>query len=105
MEMLVDVLSWIFILGGIFFVVVGAVGVLRMPDLYTRLHAAGMTDTMGAGLLILGMALQAGISLNLGRLLLVYLFLFITSPVSSHALARAALVGKVEPLRIASTED
>ncbi|MEQ8330738.1 MAG: monovalent cation/H(+) antiporter subunit G [Longimicrobiales bacterium] len=105
MEMVVDVLSWVFILGGTFFVVVGAIGVLRMPDLFTRLHAAGMTDTMGAGLLILGMALQSGISLNLGRLLLIYLFLFVTSPVASHALARAALLGDVRPLRVASKED
>ena len=101
MDMVLDAASWVFIVGGIFFIVVGALGVLRMPDLYTRLHAAGMTDTMGAGLLILGMALQAGISLNLGRLILIYLFLFITSPVSSHALARAALLGKVEPVRMA----
>lgn len=105
MEMALDVLSWVFIVGGTFFVVVGAIGVLRMPDLFTRLHAAGMTDTMGAGLLILGMMLQAGISLNLGRLILIYLFLFVTSPVASHALARAALLGDVRPLRIASKED
>ncbi|MEQ9397715.1 MAG: monovalent cation/H(+) antiporter subunit G [Longimicrobiales bacterium] len=105
MEMALDVLSWVFIVGGTFFVVVGAIGVLRMPDLFTRLHAAGMTDTMGAGLLILGMMLQAGISLNLGRLILIYLFLFVTSPVASHALARAALLGDVRPVRIASKED
>ncbi len=100
-----DILSWLCIGGGLFFIVVGAIGVLRMPDIYTRLHAAGMTDTMGAGLLILGMAFQAGITLNLGRLILIYLFLFVTSPVSSHALARAALVGRVEPLRVASKRD
>lgn len=104
MEALLDAASWVFISGGIFFVVVGAIGVLRMPDVYTRLHAAGMTDTMGAGLLLLGLALQAGWTLITVRLVLVYLFLFMTSPVASHALARAALIGKVEPVRMPHRE-
>lgn len=94
-----DVLSWVCILGGLFFMIVGTLGVLRMPDVYTRLHAAGMTDTMGAGFLILGMCLQAGIGLLTLRLLLVYAFLLFTSPIGTHALARAALAGKVEPYR------
>lgn len=92
-----DVLSWIAISGGLFFMVVGAIGILRLPDVFTRLHAAGMTDTMGAGLLILGMCLQAGLGLVLVRLLIVYAFLLFTSPISTHALARAALAGGVEP--------
>lgn len=94
-----DALSWVCILTGIFFMLVGTIGVLRMPDVYTRLHAAGMTDTMGAGFLILGMCLQAGLGLLTLRLLLVYAFLLFTSPISSHALARAALSGRVEPYR------
>ena len=54
MDMALDALSWISIMAGVFFMLVGTLGVLRMPDVYTRLHAAGMTDTMGAGFLILG---------------------------------------------------
>ncbi len=104
MEVVLDVLSWVFISGGLFFVVVGAVGVLRMPDIYTRLHAAGMTDTMGAGLILLGLAFQVDFGLTTARLFLVYVFLFVTSPVSSHALARSALIGKVEPVRTAPKE-
>jgi len=50
-----DVLSWLSIVGGIFFIVVGSIGLLRLPDVYTRLHAAGMTDTMGAGLVLIGL--------------------------------------------------
>ena len=99
MEMVLDVLSWISIVGGLFFMLVGTVGVLRMPDVYTRLHAAGMTDTMGAGLLLLGMGFQAGISLITVRLVIVYAFLLFTSPIGTHALARAAIVGGVEPYR------
>lgn len=96
---LLDVVSWIFIVTGIFFVVVGATGLLRMPDIYTRLHAAGMTDTMGSGFILLGLCLQSGASLNVVRLLLVWAFLLLTSPISTHALARAALSGGVEPYR------
>jgi multicomponent Na+:H+ antiporter subunit G len=94
-----DALSWVSILGGLFFMLVGTIGVLRMPDVYTRLHAAGMTDTLGAGLLILGMCFQTGFTLLTLRLLLVYAFLLFTSPIGTHALARAALAGKVEPYR------
>ena len=97
--MVADVLSWICIAAGLFFVLTGTLGVLRMPDVYCRLHAAGMTDTMGAGFLIVGMAIQAGWTLLAVRLLLVYAFLLFTSPISTHALARAALSGKVEPYR------
>ncbi|HSG07576.1 MAG TPA: monovalent cation/H(+) antiporter subunit G [Longimicrobiales bacterium] len=99
LDMVFDVLSWVSILGGLFFMIVGTIGVLRMPDVYTRLHAAGMTDTMGAGLLILGMCFQTGLTLLTLRLLLVYAFLLFTSPIGTHALARAALAGKVEPFR------
>jgi len=100
MGVLTDVLSWACILGGLFFIVVGAVGVLRMPDVYTRLHAAGMTDTMGAGLMLIGMSFQAGLTLVTVRLLLIWGFLLFTSPISTFALSRAALHGNVEPIRI-----
>ena len=60
MALLVDATSWICILLGLFFMIVGAIGVLRLPDVFTRLHAAGMTDTMGAGFILVGLAVQAG---------------------------------------------
>ncbi len=99
MDIVLDILSWAAIAGGLFFMVVGAIGVLRMPDVYTRLHAAGMTDTMGAGLILIGLMFQAGLTLVAVRLMLVWAFLLFTSPISTHALARAALSGGVEPLR------
>jgi multicomponent Na+:H+ antiporter subunit G len=99
MELVLDIASWVAILVGLFFMIVGTVGVLRMPDVFTRLHAAGMTDTMGAGFLILGMCLQAGLSLLTLRLLIVYAFLMVTSPIGTHALARAALGGDIVPVR------
>jgi len=85
--------------------IVGTIGVLRMPDVYTRLHAAGMTDTLGAGFLLLGMGLQTGFTLVTLRLGLVYAFLLFTSPIATHALARAALSGKVEPFRAPFPEE
>ncbi len=95
-----DLLSWISILGGLFFIVVGSIGVLRFPDVYTRLHAAGMTDTMGAGLVLVGLSFQEGLTLVTVRLLMIWAFLLFTSPIATHALARAALHGKVEPFRV-----
>lgn len=88
-----DALSWLFIVSGLFFMIVGTVGILRMPDILTRLHPAGMTDTMGAGLLLLGMAFQTSDWMVLVRLAFIYAFLLFTSPIAGHALARATLVG------------
>ena len=99
-DLILEVLSWISILGGLFFMIVGTIGVVRMPDVYTRLHAAGMTDTMGAGLLLLGMCFQAGLTLVLVRLILIYAFLLFTSPISTHVLASAALSGGLEPYTV-----
>ena len=105
MSLFVDIVSWVSILGGVFFMVVGTIGVVRMPDVFTRLHAAGMTDTMGAGLLTLGMCFQAGFAFPvLVRLILVYFFLLFTSPIATHALARAALARGVEPYRLPMSE-
>ena len=103
MTLVLDAVSWVFILGGGFFIVTGAIGLLRMPDVYCRLHAGGMTDTMGAGFILLGMSIQAGLTLVTVRLLLIWAFLLITSPISTHALARAALDGGVTPYRAPMT--
>jgi len=97
---LLDALSWLAIIGGIFFIVVGSIGLIRMPDVYTRLHAAGMTDTMGAGLLPIGLSFQAGLTLITVRLMMIWAFLLFTSPIGTHALARAERHGKVEPFRV-----
>ncbi|PHR59165.1 MAG: cation:proton antiporter [Robiginitomaculum sp.] len=91
-------LSAILISAGVFFVLAGAVGVLRLPDFYTRMHAAGMTDTLGAELVILGLMVQAGFSQTSLKLFLVAFLLFITSPTASHALANAAHQAGLKPL-------
>lgn len=77
---------------------VGTVGVLRFPDFYTRLHAASVTDTSGATLALLGMALLAPGPVVVFKLAIVWVFLFLTGPTSSHAVANAAHVAGLEPL-------
>ncbi len=92
-----DAVSWVLIVLGGAFSAVGALGLLRFPDFYSRLHAAGITDTLGAWLLIAGMMFQAGFSQITVKLALIAIFLFFTSPTSTHALARAALHAGVKP--------
>lgn len=96
-SLLIDGASWALLVAGSFLVVVGALGLLRMPDFYTRLHPAGVTDTLGVDLILLGLMLQAGFSLVTVKLLLVGAFLFFTSPTSTHAIANAALVAGLKP--------
>lgn len=98
MATIFDGLSWICLLAGGFFVLVGGIGLIRLPDFFTRLHAAGITDTMGAGLILLGLALQSGFGLVAIKLLLFFGFLIFTSPTATHALAKAAIHGKIRPL-------
>jgi multicomponent Na+:H+ antiporter subunit G len=97
MGMVADILSWIFLVGGSFFLLVGGIGVLRMPDLFTRLHASGITDTMGAGLILTGLMFQGGLSLVTAKLILILAFVWFASPVSTYALSRAALASGQEP--------
>ena len=97
-DILLNGLSWALVLAGAAFTIIGAIGLMRMPDLYTRLHAASVTDTLGAGLLLIGFMLQAGFSLVLLKLVLLVLLCFFTGPVATHALASAALHYGIEPL-------
>jgi multicomponent Na+:H+ antiporter subunit G len=91
------VLSWVFILSGSFFVIVGALGTLRFPDFWSRLHAASITDSAGVILLLVGMGMQAGLTLIAVKLLIIGVFLFITGPTATHAVANAALVSGLRP--------
>jgi multicomponent Na+:H+ antiporter subunit G len=86
------------VLLGTLFCVVGGIGMLRLPDVYCRMHAAGITDTLGAGLVLLGLTLQGGLSITTVKLVTILIFLWLTSPASTHALGKAAYAGgfKVE---------
>ena len=96
--MLADILSWAFLVAGSVFILIGAVGIIRLPDMFARMHAAGIIDTTGAGLILVGLAFQAGLSLVTVKLILIIVFILFTSPTTTHALARAALNGGIKPL-------
>jgi len=98
MSIVIDVASWVLLVSGGVFCIIGAAGLLRMPDFYTRVHAASITDTIGFGLLLLGMMLQAGFSLVAAKLAIVGLLIFFASPTASHALVKAGMMRRVEPL-------
>jgi multicomponent Na+:H+ antiporter subunit G len=92
-----DILSWTCLTAGGIFCMIGALGLLRMPDFYTRMHAASVIETLGAGLLLLGMMLQAGLTLVTVKLVFIGVLVFFVSPTATHALARAAHLRGVEP--------
>jgi len=94
----VEVLSWALILLGSFFTVVGALGLVRMPDVFTRMHAASVTETLGVGFLILGMCLQAGLGLVTLKLFFLLALFFFTAPVVTHALAQACMHEGIRPV-------
>lgn len=96
-ETILTWLSGFFLLAGGTFGILGGIGLLRFPDFYSRLHAAGITDTLCALLIILGLLIQAGLALVSIKLLLILLFLLFTAPTASHALARAAMVEQDAP--------
>ena len=97
MDLVLDLASWVLLSAGGVFVLIGGIGALRMPNLYTRMHAASVTDTMGAALVLTGVMLQAGLSLATIKLAAILLFLLITSPTASYALASAALLAGIKP--------
>lgn len=86
------------VFAGAAFCLVGAIGVLRFPDVFARMHSAGITDTLGALLVVFGLMLLAGFSLAAVKLLSILAFIGMTSPTSTHALAKAALHGGEKPV-------
>ncbi len=98
LEWVVDLLSWLLLVAGGFFFLVGAIGLNRMPDVFTRMHAISVGDTLGAALLVAGMVLQAGPTLVTFKLVLILLVILLAGPVATHALAQAALHDKLYPL-------
>lgn len=105
LHLLLDGLSWLFLLGGSFFCLTGAVGLLRMPDFFTRVHGAGVIDGLGCGMILLGLIFQAPTLLIAIKLILMFLFLIVTGPTAVHALAQAALHGGVKLLPDTSRAD
>jgi multicomponent Na+:H+ antiporter subunit G len=91
MMLVLDIISGALMLIGAAFVLIGSAGLLRLPDALTEIHAAGITDTLGVGLIILGLVVKAGLTLVSVKLLIILLVLVFTNPAASHALARAVI--------------
>jgi multicomponent Na+:H+ antiporter subunit G len=101
-ESVIDIASWILLIGGGVFVFTGGLGALRMPDFYTRMHASSLTDTLGTILLLSGVILQAGWSLAAVKLAAIMAFLLLTSPTAAYALANAARLAGLRPENLVS---
>ena len=97
MSVIVDILAWIAILSGSAFLLIGAWGTVKFPDVWSRLHAVSVTDSAGMLLLVLGMCLHSGLTLVTVKLIIMGIFLFITGPTATHAVANAALVTGLRP--------
>lgn len=97
--MILDVISGVLLAAGALFVLTGGVGLLRFPDFYTRTHAVGVTDSAGAGLILVGLLLQADSWATAVRLVIILFFMALTSPTATHALAQAARRDGVPVLR------
>ena len=97
MALLADLVSWALILAGGALSLIGGLGLLRLPDVFARMHGASIIDTLGLGLILIGLMFQAGLTLVTVKLILILAFVFYTSPTTTHALARACLNGGVEP--------
>ena len=93
-----DIVGWVGLVGGGAFVIIGALGLVRLPDVYSRMHAAGITDTLGAWLMLVGMMAQSPDWLTAVKLFLIIVLIFFTSPTSTYAVANAAYGGGVEPV-------
>jgi multicomponent Na+:H+ antiporter subunit G len=97
MAVLADILTFVCLVGGIASMLIGSYGLLKLPDLFARMHAAGMVDTLGLGLIVIGLIVQAGFSLVSFKLFLIIVFVLYTGPAVTHALAQAALNAGVKP--------
>lgn len=98
MSTVLHLISWACLVAGGVFCMLGALGLVRMPDFYTRMHAASVIETLGAGLILSGLMLQAGFTLVTVKLLMLALLIFFASPTATHALAQAAMVRGLKPL-------
>ncbi len=98
MDSVIEFASALCLLTGSFFCLSGGIGIIRFPDFYTRMHAVGVTDTLGAGMILVGLMLLRPESLVLIKLIMILLMTLFISPTASHALAKAALRSGCTPL-------
>ena len=95
--MTLEIVSSVLVIGGAIFAVIGGVGILRLPDFFCRIHGAGITDTLGAGLILTGLMFLSPHWIVTVKLVAILVFLWVTSPTATHALANAALETGLRP--------
>lgn len=89
-EFFIDILQFLFFFIGTLLFFTSAIGLIRLPDVYTRMHAATIGDTLGLGMIIAGAILEEGATLASIKMLIIIIFVFLTNPTAAHAMARAA---------------
>jgi multicomponent Na+:H+ antiporter subunit G len=99
MSLVQDIVGLLLLLAGLAFMALGSIGIVRLPDFFSRTHAASKVDTVGIIVVLLGIAVLEGFTLDAGKVLLAAVFIMLTNPVSAHALARAALFQGFKPWR------
>lgn len=97
MTIVIEILSWILLVCGSMLLLIGAIGLHRLPEFFTRTHATSVTDTGAAGLMLAGLMLQSGFTLITAKLFLILLFLWFTSPTATHVLTQSALRDGLKP--------
>ena len=98
MSMFLDWISGFFFLTGGLLCITGGLGLLRLPDFFSRVHAAGVTETLATPLLLTGLILQMGLSLETFKVFMIMVLVLATNPTATHAMAKAALIGGQRPL-------
>lgn len=99
LDVMIQIITIILVVIGVFFYMVGTIGLLRFPDFYCRTHATTKCDTLGAGSILLGLAIYEHFSFNAFKILALMILILITSPTSGHLLARAAYKAGLLPWR------
>ena len=105
MSVVLDILSWVLLVSGGSLCIAAGIGVLRLPDVYSRLHASGMADTGGTLLVLLGLALQSDSLLEVTRLAVLYAILMLTAATATHALARSVRSAGLPPAGVEPEEN
>ena len=105
MENFFEIAAWTLLSIGAIFSIIGGIGMLKFSDFYSRMHAVGVSDTMGAWFILLGLIFLGGWSLVSAKIALILLFLFLTGPAASHALAKTAWYGGIRPTQDKANND
>lgn len=95
--MVQNIIAVVFMVGGLFFLMISSLGLLRLPDFYSRNHAVGKSETLGSMLLLAGLAIYNGVEVNSAKLIVILLFIAMANPTAAHILANTAYISGLQP--------